>query len=690
MRKKIIVVLILFAFLNVTAIGLLFTTTTASTTEFIDYEPLDVGSRLRKSELPIKFDSFEESAETSSLKTSDASLGEIKNWLSLDDYYGYYFFAPFLLMAQGNTAEVWVQLDLSWPEGDPRQTSIITQEQVDYLLMEFETNIYPTDTEYFGTPDSHNGRNSLLEDWGYVPKRYYFDKSGREVILVSNFRDDNYYDPEYPYYIAGFYSPSFEAYFDRNIISIDSHQWEERVGPDGSRPYLYEGVIAHEYQHLIHDDYNPEDDTFMNEGCSMFAEPLCGYPISWGDINSYLATPDNSLTEWGDQGGINILADYGASLLWALYLNDQYGSDFLGYFTQAGIPGIAGINSALSYFGYTESFENAYHDWRIANLIHTDFPGNGKYNYVSIDLGGPEADPARVYEISNKWPNDVTGTSFGNTISILGYDTGISLLSAYGSDYISFTNLVERQEPVLEFDGYDTAFAPTWIREDMDNDGDLEWYSTPAGSEADLQIFAEVDLSGLATTLSFDTYYDIEVLWDYGFVQVSTDGGATWFSLANEYTTYDHDPNAYPAIIENLPGLTGLSDGWINMGFDVSAFAGQSILIGFRYMTDWAFEEPGWWVDNIAIDGAIIDNADDIITFTFPPNPETDFLVTLIAVEENGNGLKYKNVVTVDVDDVTETATELLDRYIEKDGYVLLIVSSNLGPAEYTINIYRT
>ena len=178
-------------------------------------------------------------------------------------------------------------------------------------------------------------------------------------------------------------------------------------------------------------------------------------------------------------------------------------------------------------------------------------------------------------------------------------------------------------------------------------------------------------------------------LWDYGFVQVSTDGGATWFSLANDYTTYDHDPGAYPAIIENLPGLTGLSGEWMNMGFDVSAFAGQTILIGFRYMTDWSFEDPGWWVDNIAIDGAIIDNADDIITFTFPPNPETDFLVTLIAVEENGNGPIYNNIVTIDVDDITEIATELLEGYIEKDGYVLLIVSSNQGPAEYTINVYH-
>ena len=39
------------------------------------------------------------------------------------------------------------------------------------------------------------------------------------MVLVSNVEDDNYYDPTYPNYIAGFYSPSFEAYFDRNIMN---------------------------------------------------------------------------------------------------------------------------------------------------------------------------------------------------------------------------------------------------------------------------------------------------------------------------------------------------------------------------------------------------------------------------------------------------------------------------------------
>ena len=156
--------------------------------------------------------------------------------------------------------------------------------------------------------------------------------------------------------------------------------------------------------------------------------------MAWGDINSYMATPDNSLTEWGDQGGINILADYGAALLWAVYLNDRFGPEFLGDFVQNGIPGIAGLE--LLMHPYT--FNQVYHDWRIANLIHSDKPGNGKYNYDTIDLGSVDADPIRVYDVLGNAPHHVIGTSFGTTTTILGYDTGVSELGPYGSDYISF------------------------------------------------------------------------------------------------------------------------------------------------------------------------------------------------------------------------------------------------------------
>jgi immune inhibitor A len=122
-------------------------------------------------------------------------------------------------------------------------------------------------------------------------------------------------------------------------------------------------------------------------------------------------------------------------------------------------------------------------------------------------------------------------------------------------------------------------------------------------------VYRPVDLSGASSSeLTFWHRYDIEEAWDFGFVQVSTDSGATWASLENENTTYDHDPNAIDYVVANLPGFTGHNDGWTQETFDLTAYAGQEIWLGFRYATDWATLENGWWVDDIEVtaDGATV------------------------------------------------------------------------------------
>jgi bacillopeptidase F (M6 metalloprotease family) len=110
---------------------------------------------------------------------------------------------------------------------------------------------------------------------------------------------------------------------------------------------------------------------------------------------------------------------------------------------------------------------------------------------------------------------------------------------------------------------------------------------------------------GAAAQLSFWTWYDIEEFWDFGFVQISTDGGSTWTSLENNDTTSEHDPSAHPDVIANLPGFTGSSGGWVEETFDLGAYASECVLIRFLYVTDWATELTGFFVDDIAITDSI-------------------------------------------------------------------------------------
>ena len=708
MKNKIIAALA-STFLVLSILSVTYVPTASSVIELPDYEPVDWKTGWAgQVDMPTVADSGLSSLSFQTVESfsSTPEVGTVVwDWylsaISEDTPTGT---QPYMtLRAISGNVEIWVQNYLWFLPGDPRNEDpynlAITDEMCEYLADEFNDVIYPTDTTYFGAPEDRDGTNTIFELLGWPSFTWEWiatDNPQRVILKVLNYRDDNYYDPEYPYYVAGFYSSTYtRVYYKRNMIHIDPWRWWQRLGPAGTqwfperpdltvtRPYLYESVTAHEYQHNIHRDWNPDSPSFMNEGCSMYAEILCGYGVSWSHVNSYLYTPDNSLTVWGDQGDINILADYGAATLWAIYLSDHYGGPaILSRYVEAGIPGIEGVNAALEYLGYTERFEDVYHDWRIANLIHADIVGKvstPQYDYVTIELGGPEAIPARTYDIKTPLVSPRTGTSFGPTITILGYDTGVYKIGSYGSDYIKFTSLNDQQEPILTFDGDDVA-GVGWIRTE-----DTSWYSTMSGALEDISIIGTFDLPEAPVTLTFDTYFDIEPFWDFGFVQVSTDG-ETWTSLENPDTTYEHDPGAHPDIIANLPGFTGSSDGWVTESFDLSDYAGMTVMLRFRYMTDWAVQYPGWWVDNIAINEVIVEDEFE----PYPPLPEADFMVTLIGAEITQTGeVKYTRIGDTTLDDLTEFGTMALSGFIEKPGYVLLIISPNKGPADYIFSVTK-
>lgn len=141
------------------------------------------------------------------------------------------------------------------------------------------------------------------------------------------------------------------------------------------------------------------------------------------------------------------------------------------------------------------------------------------------------------------------------------------------------------------------------------SDGNVLWSGT--GDLIDAWGIFSVTLPTGSGSLSFDTSYDIENEWDFGFVQISTDGGYTWSSLANALTSSTSDPNTLQTIIDNLPGITGSSGGWIATSFDLSAYNGNTVHIAFRYMTDWTTAFSGWYIDNISVYGTLISDGTD-------------------------------------------------------------------------------
>jgi immune inhibitor A len=135
--------------------------------------------------------------------------------------------------------------------------------------------------------------------------------------------------------------------------------------------------------------------------------------------------------------------------------------------------------------------------------------------------------------------------------------------------------------------------------ENLAGDG-TGWWSN-SGDLMDNFVYRDFDLvtATAPVTFSFDAYWDIEEDWDYGYLEVSTDGGTTWTSLPDiDGILRDTNPNG-----NNLGwGLTGAGSGALR--FDLSAYAGSTVGVRFRYNTDPAVSNPGWWVDNLLLEDA--------------------------------------------------------------------------------------
>ncbi len=156
-----------------------------------------------------------------------------------------------------------------------------------------------------------------------------------------------------------------------------------------------------------------------------------------------------------------------------------------------------------------------------------------------------------------------------------------------------------RQQPAGTEDGL-IIKLPTIEKEVENKAGEgVGWWSD-MGDDLDNRVYRSFDLitATAPITFTFDSFWDIEPDYDYGYIEVSTDGGATWTTqkdLDGVFT--DSDPNS-----QNQGwGLTGASDEAQPLRFDFSAFAGKTISLRFRYLTDTGLAMPAWWVDNLLL-----------------------------------------------------------------------------------------
>ncbi len=331
--------------------------------------------------------------------------------------------------------------------------------------------------------------------------------------------------------------------------------------PLGSQEYLT--VLAHELQHGIHWYADPTEETWLNEGLSELAVTEAGY--SPGSMRYYLRSPNASLVNWPKDLDGDIGRNYGAAALFAHYLRERYAPEGRLHDLLAGPDnGIAAVDTflagrgAVSHTGEPARFRTVFADWIVANLLDDD---GGPHGYAGLNV---EANITRTERVGDE----------GTKVS----------LPQYGIDYVEVKNVEGDVTILFEGDGV-TRLLPTKVPQ-----GGCWWSNR--GDDTASTLTREIAVpdapsSGEEPSLTFNLWYDIEEDWDYLYVEVSTDTGATWDVLPADGAT-DANPvgNSYGY------GYTGSED-WAEVAVPLTDYAGQDALVRFHYVTDDAIHGIG-------------------------------------------------------------------------------------------------
>lgn len=329
----------------------------------------------------------------------------------------------------------------------------------------------------------------------------------------------------------------------------------------------YYEVIAHEFQHMVHWNQDPNEATWVNEGLAELAVTVNGYAPSF-HIPSYLAQPDTQLNYFTQSS-----EDYGAAALFITYFYDRFGEEMTKQLVREPSNDIGSVAKVLADNNQTLTFDDLFADWVVANYLASHGQGSGHYNYQSIVL--PE-------------PIEPYGIRAGHKM--------LTAVNQYAADYLR----IEGDEPLtLNF----TGTQQTVLMDTAPYSGRYFWTTLP-GDASNMYLTRPFDLTavdGLTATLNFWSWYDIELGWDYAYIAVSADDGVTWTQLST-IATSEANPHG-----NNLGmGLTGTSGSteppeWRQQSADLSPYIGQKILLRFEYVTDDALYEQGLALDDITI-----------------------------------------------------------------------------------------
>ena len=302
------------------------------------------------------------------------NVGDKKSWWAEDLVSNQFYSVPSTCYAVGVHCYVFVE-DSSWTKGR------VDQHAVDQIVNAFDnttpanTNkgVYQMDVETFGNPPNINN-----------------DPNPKIVILLLNIRD-GYVPGTSSGYTAGY----FTGYNETNATNSNKTEFYymdcypmNLTNPSSLATGLQ--ITAHEFQHMIQWNYhsiNPNS-TFFNEGCSMIAEVVCGYPLRLQSYYSAANQTNVPMMSWSGNPPGNVLSDYARAARFFLYIKEQFGVSALAKFVQSALTDVNAFD--IDVFpklspSTSRRFKDVMVDWYIANYMNNTSV-NSKWGYTYAGL----------------------------------------------------------------------------------------------------------------------------------------------------------------------------------------------------------------------------------------------------------------------------------------------------------------
>lgn len=435
----------------------------------------------------------------------------------------------------------------------------IQPEETDNYYTDYNSNHF--EDMIFGNKGEFKGPNGEVL---VSQKQYYEEQSGGTYTIEGN--------------AYGWLKVPGTAKFYGGDRETGGH---DNVNPGGSKQLVRDTLVAAKAAGVPLQDYDLEDSHDL-DGDGNFWEP--------DGLVDHLQIIHSGM---GQEAGGGSLGD---NAIWSHRSAVFFDPDGLG----SGLPGFYDY-TVMPEDGAMGVFAHEYgHDLGLPDEYDTQYTGTGEaVGYWSIMASGswagkvPGAEPTGFSPWAKQYFQSTLGGKW-TAPTVVEWDEVTSKGTQFLLDQANSPLGKNNQAVRVNLPGKKTPVNTPAA-------GSFEYWGGQA-DEMDSNMVTNVNLTGkTSAALTFDAWYDIEEQWDFAFVQVSEDNGATWKSLGNDNTRSDVVPEGYPTILTSMPGFTGKSNGWESQSFDLSTYAGKDIQLRLRYATDWGSSFTGFFADNIKV-----------------------------------------------------------------------------------------